>query len=32
MSTFLLMLAGLIAIAELGMARYFSHAQREDRA
>ncbi len=31
MSTFLLMLAGLIAIAELGMARYFSHAQREDR-
>lgn len=32
MSTVLLMLAGLIAIAELGMARYFSHAQREDRA
>lgn len=32
LSTLLLMLAGVIAIAELGMARFFSHAQREDRA
>ncbi len=32
LSTMLLMVAGLIAVAELAMARYFSHARREDLA